>query len=102
VYTAYVDQLRSLLPQVLRKRGLYHEAEAALIAHQSKRWLKESLPGCHTMLKARSYADAVLTIEAADDASALEAQQASEGLLAYLREECGHDHIKAIRLARTF
>ncbi|MDD5025779.1 MAG: DciA family protein [Candidatus Peribacteraceae bacterium] len=74
----------------------------ALIAHQSMQWLKESLPGCYAALKVRSYADATLTIEAADASSALEVQQASEGLLTYLSEECGHDRIKAIRLVPTF
>lgn len=97
-----MERLDTLMPAVLRKRGLMGHASAALITHRANAWFAEHLPAFVQDLRATSLKDKELIITAQHSIAAQECQQCSDQLMRYLREDCGHaSELERLRLVRA-
>ena len=96
-----MDHLSSILPFVLRKRGLHHHATAALVTHKAAEWLKLALPGLSDQLHPDHVKDGVLTISASHSIAAQECNSLLPSLKEYLLRECGEKSVREVRLVRT-
>ncbi len=96
-----MDRVSHVLPSVLQKRGLGQHAEAALVAHQAREWLKERFPSVHTFLTVKRLRDAQLTIIGSHSIALQECQGAVEDLLSYLQKTCPQTKVTDIRLERA-
>jgi len=96
-----MDHIRTLLPKVLRKRGLHDQADAALVVYHAQRWLVEHLPSFQKELSVTHYKDGSLVITSSHSIAAQECKAVQEDLCSYLREECDHSGIKEIRINRA-
>lgn len=97
-YTAAVDKLSSLLPAVLRKRGLKEQADASLVMHRAGLWLSENMPELKESVEPRTLKDGVLLIACAHGIAMQELRAASTRLLSFLGG--ASSGIKEIRLTR--
>jgi len=95
-----MDNIKDLIPKMLKKRGLQDHANASLIIFQTKTWLVENLPDFHSFLTPMCVKDSVLIISCDNSVAAQECQQVHSQLLAHLLGECGHTEIQSIRLIR--
>jgi len=94
-----MDSLQSLLPSVLRKRGLKDQADAALLIHRTQGWLTETLP--HSHILAKSFSNGELCIECGDSVAAQECQGQLEQLKEYLATQGDIPQPANIRLLRS-
>ncbi len=95
-----MDQVGSILPKVLRKRGLHLQADAAQVTFRAQEWLGKALPSLLDHLCVRSLSHATLTIETSHSTVAQECQPLLPGLLQYLQKEFPRVKIEEIRLIR--
>ncbi|OGJ56602.1 hypothetical protein A3D88_02370 [Candidatus Peribacteria bacterium RIFCSPHIGHO2_02_FULL_52_16] len=84
-----MDSIRSLLPKVLRKRGLHAHAEASLVVHRSTLWIREQLPALAADIHVEKLQDATLIIRCKNSVAAQECQMLASKLKTYLEQECG-------------
>lgn len=96
-----MDHISTLLPKVLRKRGLHGHAQASLAVSRCQEWISGNLPHVAADLRAVQCKEGVLHIECAHSIAAQECQQRSSELLASLRESCGGMEITGVRLLRS-
>ncbi|MFA6038981.1 MAG: DciA family protein [Candidatus Peribacteraceae bacterium] len=96
-----MDSLKSILPKVLRKRGLHAHAVASMVTYRSQKWLKESLPRLKDAIAVHELSDAVLTVECGNGIALQECRFQIPALTAYLSRECPETPIREIRVIRT-
>jgi hypothetical protein len=95
-----MDRLRSVLPKVLKKRGLYHQASASHITHAGQRWLEESLGNLGSFVSIKSYSQGTLTIACAHSVAAQECQALLPAFREYLSREFPDHRLLEVRLVR--
>lgn len=95
-----MDSLRSILPKVLRKRGLHAHAEAAHITLRAQEWIAHALPEVCESLHAKSFSHCVLTLECTHSVIAQECQPLLPALKSYLQREFPQMKLEEIRLVR--
>jgi len=95
-----MDSLRSLLPNVLRKRGLYAHASATLVTYQAQRWLEQELPAFKGAIAATRFANAVLSLTCTNSIAAQECHQLLPSLKEFLARECPDAALSEIRIVR--
>ncbi len=96
-----MDSVGSLLPKVLKKRGLHKHAEASLIVQQAQEWLEKKLPRFIQDLKVISFKDGTLTISCANSIAAQECQQSAEDLKIFIFSECDGKSVEQVRCVRS-
>ncbi len=96
-----MDSLKSILPKVLRKRGLHTQATASMVTYRAEEWLKKSLPRHQEAIRVLELSDAVLTIECANGIALQESRFLTPALVAYLSQECKDALVREIRVIRT-
>ena len=95
-FSAVMDHISTLLPKVLRKRGIKDEADASLVVHEASMWLRRSgVPGKVTKLKSGT-----LFIEAPSSIAAQECHASSNELLEALRLRFPDITIENVRIVR--
>ncbi|KKW38599.1 hypothetical protein A2454_06740 [Candidatus Peribacteria bacterium RIFOXYC2_FULL_55_14] len=100
MYAASVEHIRSLLPKVLRKRGLTEHANAALVIFKAREWIAGHLQDFENDLHPQKFRDGVLTIACVHSIASQECQQRSEDLLSFLRVVCEGIVVEQIRMIR--
>ena len=96
-----MDSLSSILPKVLRKRGLHGHAVAALVTHKAADWLRTALPNFASQLHVDSLKDGVLTISAGHPIAAQECVPLLPSLMEYLQRECPGAIVRDVRVTRS-
>ncbi len=95
-----MDHISSLLPKVLKKRGLDGHAKASLVLNRCTEWLAENLPDYAQELCPTKLVDGVLFIECEHSIASQECKQQSEALLSFLADACPDVSVEQIRLLR--
>ncbi len=95
-----VDSLQSLLPKVLRKRGLHMQAESSRIVMLAQQWLDKALPSLVENVRVEKLTNATLCIACTHSIAAQECQQLSGMLLDFLHREANPRFVSDIRLLR--
>jgi hypothetical protein len=96
-----MDRLRSILPSVLRKRGLLGHAVASLVIQKAQEWIDSTFPTMPSALKAITYKDGELTVQAENSTAAQECHAAQGKLREMLKNECTEATIRSIRIIRS-
>lgn len=94
-----MDHVSSLVPKVLRKRGLYDEAHASMVVYRAKKWLEEMHPDIAPALHPHALKDGILTIHSLHSIAQQEGALLSAELLAFLQSEDQHA-VREIRCIR--
>ena len=95
-----MDHISSLIPSVLRKRGLYDEAQASMVVFRAKKWLQEHRPNDVSSLEPKKLIGGTLVIEAASSLSVEEQTLLAAELLPFLQTE-DSGALKEIRFTKT-
>ncbi|OGJ56237.1 hypothetical protein A2635_03335 [Candidatus Peribacteria bacterium RIFCSPHIGHO2_01_FULL_51_9] len=95
-----MDRLSSLLPKVLRRRGLHGHAQSALVMHCARRWLDEKLPLTKEMISVTKCEDGVLFVACTEAIALQECQAVFADLKGFLMTETSVQ-IEEIRAIRT-
>lgn len=96
-----MDHLSSILPKVLRKRGLHGHAGAAHVVFKAQEWIVAALPAVAEYLKADTLKDGSLAISAQNSLASQECVAMLPALREYLARECKGAVIREIRLERA-
>lgn len=96
-----MDSVRSLLPKVLRRRGLYEHAAASFVTLKAQEWLTVELSACKGTITVPRFSQGVLEIECANSIAAQECRSIVPVLLDYLARECEGISVKDVRIGRT-
>lgn len=95
-----MQQLGSIVPAVLRKRGLFDHAESSQGIRAAQEWLERELPGCLGALTAVKIRDGVLWVSCRHSIAAQECQAAGRALFDYLRAEMPEMAVSELRIVR--
>ena len=95
-----MDHISTLLPKVLRKRGLKDEVDASQITFVAQRWLTESLPDFSEAITVTKYAEKTVFIEVKHSIAAQECYACTDDLLHYLKNKHPGLPIERIRILR--
>lgn len=95
-----MDHIGSILPGVLRKRGLHGPALAAHVLLEANRWLSAALPHFSGSLHAMRYSDGVLTVCGDHPIALQECQPLLASLSEHLEKHC-KANVREIRLDRS-
>lgn len=98
-YTPVVDHISSLIPNVLRRRGLYDAAHASMTVYRTKKWLLETHPEIVPLLEPHALNDGILTIRALHPIAQQEGTLLAPELLSFLRSE-DKNAVREIRFTR--
>lgn len=82
-----MDHIGTIIPRVLKKRGLVKHAKCSLMINSANEWIKVNLKGCSTYLSSVSFKDNQLIIEAENSIAAQECQIVLEELKSFLVNE---------------
>lgn len=93
-----MDSLKSLLPKVLRKRGLHDHAKASLIVHLANQWMQSSFGPFAQTLHAQTFERGTLVI-AAESSVAAQEMALQESALKSAMQQQGHS-IEQVRIVR--
>lgn len=96
-----MDSVRSLLPKVLRRRGLYAHASASLVTLRAQQWLDGELPAFRGIIAVPRFAQGVLEIECANSIASQECRSIIPVLLEHLTRECEGISVREVRISRT-
>ncbi len=96
-----MDSLRSILPKVLRKRGLHIQVQASHVTHLAQEWLDKTLPDLVGTLSVERLRHATLVITCRHGVAAQECVPVLPALKEYLRRECGPSTVAEIQLLRA-
>ena len=96
-----MDSLSSILPKVLRKRGLHGHASAALVTHKATEWLRLALPALSGQFHVEHLKDGVLTISTGHSIAAQECLPLLPALTEFLQRECKGSTVREVRLVRA-
>ncbi len=95
-----MDRLQSILPKVLRKRGLHVQADASRVTFCANEWVKTALPRFADVVRVDRFSHAVLQISCSHSIAAQECLPLLPALKEYLQRECKQLAIEDIRLVR--
>jgi hypothetical protein len=95
-----MDHVFSLLPKVLRKRGLQEHANSALAVHRAREWVQGHLPHIASCVRVEKVQDSTLVIVCTHSIALQECQGQLSDLQAFLDSECQFAGIRSIKLAR--
>ena len=95
-----MDRVFSILPRVLRQRGLSSAAFSGLILERASAWIRERLPEHASHLRPLQVKDGILTIEGGHSIAVMECSGCSEELLKYLADTMPDVPVKAVRVVR--
>jgi hypothetical protein len=96
-----MDQLFSVLPKVLARRGLDVHAHAAHVVHQSQQWLEGRLPALRDCLRVQKFQDGTVFVTCTHSIAAQECYPLFADLQLFLKQECRFNDIQGIRLTRN-
>ena len=82
-----MEHISTLLPKVLRKRGIKDEADASLVTFAAERWLKEYAEDIVPQVQATKFMDRTLFLKVESSIAAQECYARNEELLLHLRKE---------------
>jgi hypothetical protein len=94
-----MDHLSSLIPGVLRKRGLYDDAHAAMIVYRAKKWLQETHPEMALTLCSYSLQNGILSIHAGRSIEQQKEASLESALLSFLQSD-DKAMVKEVRISR--
>ncbi|UPA22048.1 hypothetical protein K8942_03205 [Candidatus Peribacteria bacterium] len=95
-----MDRLFSVLPKVLRKRGLQEHAEGALVVLRANRWFEEHFPHLKGVVSVKTYKETTLHIQCRHSIAVQECQGAIADLKAFLAKECAFAGVIDVRIGR--
>ena len=95
-----MQSVRSLLPKVLRNRGLHVHAEASLVVHRAVIWIREQLPALAGDIHIEKLQDATLIIRCKNSVAAQECQMLAPKLKEYLAKE-SLGTVQEVRIMRS-
>ncbi len=95
-----MDSLRSILPKVLRKRGLEGPAMAGLVIFRAQEWIELAMPEHRGAITAKTLSHGTLEISCANSIVAQECRFLLPQLLDFLRRECPDTSIAEARITR--
>jgi hypothetical protein len=95
-----MQQLGSILPAVLHKRGLFDHAESSQGVGQAQQWLARELPSFAADIRVLRIKDGVLQIACRHSIAAQECQAAGQALSDYLRGEMPEMTVSEVRIVR--
>lgn len=97
LYSSSMDSVSSLLPKVLRKRGIKDEADASLVTFAANQWMKE-----HAILaEAKKLNGGVLFIEVASSIAAQECHGKTVDLLEEMQKQFPGIGVENVRILRS-
>jgi thiamine phosphate synthase YjbQ (UPF0047 family) len=94
-----MDHLSSILPKVLRKRGLHGHANAAFVTMKAQQWITQAIPEITDLVSVPSVAEGTLRIVCTHSVAVQEVSNVKEDLLRYLDSACPQA-VKNIRIER--
>lgn len=94
-----MDHVSSLIPSVLRKRGLYDEAHASMIVFRAKKWLQDAHPDIAPVLMPHALKDGVLLLLADHAEAQQEGALLAPALLTFLQTD-DQKSVKEVRVSR--
>ena len=100
-YHADVQHIGKVLPAVLRKRGLEHEAVASSIVALARQWIATNVPDLREMIEVEPLRDGVLTIACSHAIALQEAQAFLPHLLDEIRASPGGQRLRSGRVVRA-
>lgn len=92
--------LRSIVPGVLRKRGLYAHATAAQVTNAAEKWIRSALPKLASFVNVQKLSHATLSISCSHGMAAQECMPLLPALRDYLQREFPKAPVTDIRLVR--
>jgi hypothetical protein len=95
-----MQQLGSILPAVLRKRGLFDHAESSQGIRAVQEWLEREVPAALGAVQALKIRDGVLQVACRHSIAAQECQSAGVALFDYLRKEFPDMVVSELRIIR--
>ncbi len=95
-----MDHLQSILPKVLRRRGLHVQADASRVTFCASQWIRTALPQFADSLTVDKFSNAVLQVSCSHNVAAQECLPLLPALKEYLQRECKRLAIDDIRLVR--
>ncbi len=98
--TIGMDHIFSVLPKVLRKRGLQEHAEGALVVVRATRWMQERFPDISSYITVQKVKENTLHIVCTHSIAVQECQHSIADLKAYLQKECAFAGILEVRVGR--
>ncbi len=96
-----MDSLRSILPGVLHKRGLFTHAKAAQVTMVAQQWIHSALPRLAAFIAVEKLSHATLTITCTHGIAAQECMPLLPSLKEFLRKECQGAVVQEIRMIRA-
>ncbi len=96
-----MDSLRSILPKVLKKRGLDKHAQASRVTYLAQLWLEKALPRMKEAIDVKSFTRGVVIIRCKHGIAAQECHHQVSSLLDHLRHECPGLAIDDVQLTRA-
>lgn len=99
MYTLSMDHVSSLIPKVLRKRGLYDEAHASMIVYRAQKWLVEIHPEMASELHPHALKDGILTLQTGNSIAQQEGALLAPALLAFLQSE-DKNSVSQVKISR--
>lgn len=95
-----MDSVSSILPKILRKRGLSSQATASLVVFRAQKWLEEHLPRYNGAFAVTDLSHAILRISCGNSIVAQECRSLLQELRDFLVEECPGLVLEDISLSR--
>ncbi|OGJ63516.1 hypothetical protein A3C37_00165 [Candidatus Peribacteria bacterium RIFCSPHIGHO2_02_FULL_53_20] len=94
-----MDHISSLIPKVLRNRGLYDEAHASMMVYRAKKWLLETHPEIAASLDPHALKDGILTVHALHSIAQQEGTLLAPDLLLFLQSG-DTNAVREVRVSR--
>lgn len=95
-----MDRAFSILPKVLRTRGLADAAYSGLILERASAWIREQLPTHAVSLRPSQLKDGVLMIEGSHSIAVTECSERSGELLTHLASAVPEAPVRSVRIVR--
>lgn len=96
-----MEHISTLLPKVLRKRGIKDEADASLVCFAAERWFGEYAEDLVTKVRVTKFVDRTLFLAVESSIAAQECYARNEELLQYLRTEFGTIPLEKVCILRA-
>ena len=95
-----MDSVQSLLPKVLRKRGLFTQATASHVVHATQEWLDGMLPNLAGFVHVDKFSHGVITVSCTHSIAAQECRQILPMLLEHLKREHKQTVVQEVMIVR--
>lgn len=96
-----MDRLSTLLPKILRQRGLHEPFSAGLVVLRAQEWIGAHLPQHAATLRVTTFVDGVLSIDAHHSIALHECQMASPQLQSALSRLSDGITVTEVRVRRV-